>query len=90
VPGSPVYDRRSYWRGAIWPHANWLLWLGLLGHGRAAEAADLRAANLTLLARPAARFAEYFEPFTGEPLGSLDQSWTAAVALDWLATAPDV
>jgi hypothetical protein len=27
-------------------------------------------------------FAEYFEPFTGEPLGSDDQSWTAAVALD--------
>jgi len=88
VPGSQGYDRRSYWRGPIWPHANWLLWLGLLGHGRAAEAADLRSANLALLARPKARFAEYFEPFTGEPLGSLDQSWTAAVALDWLATAP--
>ena len=29
-------------------------------------------------------FAEYFEPFTGEPLGSDAQSWTA-VALDWLA-----
>jgi hypothetical protein len=24
--------------------------------------------------------------FTGEALGSFDQSWTAAVALDWLAT----
>jgi hypothetical protein len=31
-------------------------------------------------------FAEYFEPFTGEPLGSREQSWTAAVALDMLAT----
>jgi hypothetical protein len=30
-------------------------------------------------------FAEYFEPFTGEPLGSTEQSWTAAVALDMLA-----
>jgi glucosylglycerate hydrolase len=30
-------------------------------------------------------FAEYFEPFTGEPLGSDDQSWTAAITLDWLA-----
>ena len=30
-------------------------------------------------------FAVYFEPFTGEPLGSDDQSWTAAVALDGLA-----
>ena len=32
-------------------------------------------------------FAEYFEPFTGEALGSSDQSWTAAVALDFLAAA---
>jgi glucosylglycerate hydrolase len=85
VPGSPGFDRRSYWRGPIWPIANWLLWLGLIGHGRTVEATDLRAANLALLRRPGARFAEYFEPFTGEPLGSLDQSWTAAVALDWLA-----
>jgi hypothetical protein len=33
-------------------------------------------------------FAEYFEPFTGEPLGSKEQSWTAAVVLDWLASGP--
>jgi hypothetical protein len=26
-------------------------------------------------------FGEYYEPFTGEPIGSLAQSWTAAVAL---------
>jgi hypothetical protein len=30
-------------------------------------------------------FGEYFNPFTGRSLGSTDQSWTAAVALDWLA-----
>ena len=30
-------------------------------------------------------FAEYYEPFTGDPIGSLAQSWTAAVALDWMA-----
>jgi hypothetical protein len=29
-------------------------------------------------------FAEYYHPVTGAPLGSLHQSWTAAVALDWL------
>jgi hypothetical protein len=29
---------------------------------------------------------EYFDPFTGRLLGANDQSWTAAVALDWLAT----
>ena len=30
-------------------------------------------------------FGEYYEPLTAEPLGSHDQSWTAAVALDWVA-----
>lgn len=33
------------------------------------------------------QFAEYFEPYTADPLGSLRQSWTAAVALDWLANS---
>jgi hypothetical protein len=64
---------------------NWLLWRALDRHGRPDAARALRAANLALLARDEARFGEYFDPFTAEPLGSLDQSWTAAVALDWLA-----
>ena len=88
VPGSPGFDRRSCWRGPIWPIANWLLWLGLVRHGRTADAAALAEASLALLRRPGARFSEYFEPFSGEPLGSLDQSWTAAVAIDWLAATP--
>jgi hypothetical protein len=87
TPGSPGFHPRTYWRGPLWPFANWLLWWGLRQHGHRDLAAALRRANLELLARPGARFAEYFEPFSGEPLGSPDQSWTAAVALDWLATA---
>ena len=76
---------RAYWRGPAWPVINWLLWCGLRAHGLESEASRLREANLALLARPGARFSEYFEPFTAEPLGSPDQSWTAAVTLDWLA-----
>jgi glycogen debranching enzyme len=87
VPGSRGFQQRSYWRGPSWPIANWLLWWGLRRHGQHAAAAKLRLANLALLDRPGSQFAEYFEPFSGEPLGSLDQSWTAAVALDWLATS---
>jgi hypothetical protein len=86
TPGSPGFQPRAYWRGPSWPVMNWLLWWALRQHGRAAEAEALRSANLALLVRPGARFAEYFEPYTAEPLGSLDQSWTAAVVLDWLAT----
>ena len=29
-------------------------------------------------------FAEYYEPFTGEPLGSMEELSTAAAVLDWL------
>ena len=82
---SPEFRPRAYWRGPAWPVINWLLWCGLRAHGLQDEAARLREANLALLARPGSHFAEYFEPFTAEPLGSPDQSWTAAVTLDWLA-----
>jgi glucosylglycerate hydrolase len=85
VPGSPGFQSRSYWRGPSWPVANWLFWWGLRRYGLHEQASRLRAANVALLEQPTAQFAEYFEPFSGEPLGSLDQSWTAAVALDWLA-----
>ena len=37
----------------------------------------------------AGQFGEYFEPFTGKQLGSTQQSWTAAVTLDWLASEHD-
>ena len=87
VPGSPGYEPRSYWRGPVWPVANWLFGWGLRRQGFASEAGRLRQANLALLARPDARFAEYFEPFSASPLGSREQSWTAAVALDWLEEA---
>jgi hypothetical protein len=87
APGSPGFQPRSYWRGPVWPVINWLYWWGLRQQ-RAQEAArELRAANLELLRAPASRFAEYLEPYTAEPLGSIDQSWTAAVALDWLSVS---
>jgi glucosylglycerate hydrolase len=89
APGSPGFQSRSYWRGPSWPVANWLLWWGMRQHGRMPEARQLRDANLALLGRPGAQFAEYFEPFTAEPLGSLEQSWTAAVALDWLSSTEE-
>ncbi len=80
---------RQYWRGPAWPVINWLLWWGLRRRGFDEDAARLRTANLALLARPASHFAEYFEPYTAQALGSPDQSWTAAVTLDWLASGAD-
>jgi hypothetical protein len=42
-------------------------------------------ANLDLLSQLGVDFDEYFDPGSGAPLGSARQSWSAAVALDWLA-----
>jgi glucosylglycerate hydrolase len=86
VAGSPGYQPRGYWRGPTWPVFNWLVWWGLQQHGQSDAANRLRSANVDLLTRPGAEFAEYFEAYTAAPLGSLHQSWTAAVALDWLGS----
>ena len=82
-PEEPGFHPRSYWRGPVWPVMNWLLWWSLLQSGEAVRAARLRSQGLAQLSD--GRFGEYYEPFSGEALGSDDQSWTAAVALDWLA-----
>ncbi len=82
-PEEPGFHPRSYWRGPVWPVANWLLWWSLLRAGEPERAERIRRETLNQVAEGG--FAEYFEPFTGEALGSSDQSWTAAVALDFLA-----
>jgi glucosylglycerate hydrolase len=87
APDEPGFHPRSYWRGPVWPVANWLLWWSLIRTGEPERAASLRHHTLDELAESG--FAEYFEPFTGEPLGSREQSWTAAIALDMLASGDD-
>ena len=82
-PTEARFHPRSYWRGPVWPVLSWLLWRSLADAGERGRAEVLRRTALDQLSEGG--LAEYFEPFTGEPLGSDDQSWTAAVALDWLA-----
>ena len=86
-PEEPGFHPRSYWRGPVWPVANWLLWWSLIRAGETKRAERMRRTALDQLADGG--FAEYYEPFTGEPLGSSDQSWTAAVALDFLAVGSE-
>jgi hypothetical protein len=83
-PAEPVFQPANYWRGPVWPVINWLLWQSLTLLGCSGRAEELRRDCLAQLAATG-EFAEYFEPFTGQPLGSPRQSWTAAVALDWAA-----
>jgi hypothetical protein len=79
---SPAFRRTTYWRGPVWPVLTWLLCWGLRRHGDQALAEQLRATSLQQLRH--LDFAEYYDPFSGAGLGSRNQSWTAAVALDWL------
>lgn len=81
-PTSDAFNPRSYWRGPQWPVINWLLYWALNRHGASEFADSIRAQSLAQLGDLA--FGEYYEPFTGEALGSSHQSWTAAVALGWL------
>jgi hypothetical protein len=65
---------------------DWLLWWSLVRAGENQLAARVRESSLEQIADGG--FAEYFEPLTGAPLGSREQSWTAAVVRDWLASRP--
>jgi hypothetical protein len=86
----PSYDRTApdidpvrYWRGPIWVNMNWLVWRGLRRHGHLALAAALRTAVIDMVQRWGCY--EYFHAFTGEGIGAVEFSWTAALALDLLA-----
>jgi glycogen debranching enzyme len=79
---SSAFDSRRYWRGPVWINVNWFLIRGLERAGLNAEAEELRRLTLRLVDRSG--FSEYYEPSTGEPLGSDTFSWSAALTLDLL------
>ncbi|WP_406047290.1 MGH1-like glycoside hydrolase domain-containing protein [Kribbella sp. NBC_00889] len=79
------FDAGRYWRGPSWFNTAWLIHRGLVQLGQTESAEALRT-DLVALA-DATTFAEYVDPFTGEPHGARSFSWTAALALD-LATDP--
>lgn len=81
-PASAAFRPRTYWRGPVWPFLNLLLGWASDRDGQADLHKTLRSESLQQLAD--LTFAEYYEPFTAEPLGSLAQAWTAAAALEWL------
>jgi hypothetical protein len=86
----PSYDRTAididpvrYWRGPIWVNMNWLIWRGVRGQGEHALAAALRSSVIEMVRRSGCY--EYFHAFTGEGVGAVEFSWTAALAIDLLA-----
>ncbi|WP_285243336.1 glycogen debranching protein [Pseudarthrobacter sp. fls2-241-R2A-127] len=86
-PASDAFRPRTYWRGPVWPFLNLLLGWACSRDGATGLFEDLRSASIQQLSD--LQFGEYYEPFTGEPLGSLAQAWTAAAALEWMGTAQE-
>ena len=85
-PVSRDFRSREYWRGPVWPVMTWLFSWSFARRGWAERALMLKREGLRQVSD--GTFAEYYEPFTGEPLGSMQQSWTAAAVLDWLGLVP--
>jgi hypothetical protein len=81
-PVSKDFRPREYWRGPVWPVLTWLFSWAFARRGWSERSLMLRREGLRQASD--GTFAEYYEPFTGEPLGSMQQSWTAAAVLDWL------
>ncbi|WP_225837060.1 hypothetical protein [Streptomyces sp. NK08204] len=81
-----AFDPHRYWRGPAWFNTSWLLQQGLRTHGEQARADALREA--VLRTADASGFAEYVDPYTGEPCGATGFGWTAALALDLLHERP--
>jgi hypothetical protein len=68
---------RRYWRGPTWINAAWLLWLGLVRLGYAAQAAEM--ASRVERAVLGAGLREYYDPFSGKGMGAKGFSWSALV-----------
>lgn len=85
----PRFDERRYWRGPVWININWLLYHGLKRYGFEQLARQIRADSFELMQRFG--FWEYYNPWKNIPhgapggYGSNHFSWTAALAIDWLA-----
>jgi Trehalase len=79
----PGYDPAGYWRGPAWVQLNWIAVAGLLRHGLRDQALALREDTLAMVARHR-HLHEYYDSQTGAGLGSINQSWTAALYIDLL------
>jgi glycogen debranching enzyme len=83
-PSSPRYEAQRYWRGPVWLHINWMIALGAEDYGYRELARRLQ--NSARDCVTSSGFWEYFDADTGDGCGGDNFTWTAAVALYWLAS----
>lgn len=75
--GDPLFSATRYWRGNTWLNVNWFIHKGLQLYGFADLAAELASRCQALVEKSG--FREYYDPFTGDGLGSLLHSWSGIV-----------
>lgn len=78
------FSPEAYWRGPIWININWLVWLGLKAAGHDEHANILRHNLLTLLREHG--IWEYYSPEDLSGIGANRFTWSAALAIDILAS----
>jgi glycogen debranching enzyme len=76
------FSEERYWRGPVWINIDWFLMHGLEAYGYQDHAQRLRKTIIELCKNQS--FHEYFDPLTGDGLGSILFSWSAALLLDVL------
>ena len=84
-PADPRFDPKRYWRAPCWLIVNYLIVDGLKNAGQSAVANRIEHSSLDLI--KASGFAEYYDPISGEPCGGSTFTWTAAMVLEFLASA---
>jgi hypothetical protein len=72
-----MFGVRRYWRGPTWMNAAWLVWLGLVRLGYAAQASALVARVGGAAAASGLR--EYYDPGTGRGMGATDFAWSTLI-----------
>lgn len=75
-PTSPMFEPQRYWRGPAWINMAWLF----------APALGPALVHKTLARLEDKGFWEYFDPHSGQGLGAQDFTWSAALAMDMIAT----
>ena len=81
-PADPGYEPQRYWRGPVWIHINWLLFLGLNELNLSNLAEQIKIDSQKLIHKSG--YCESFNSENGEQSGGAAFSWTAAMALYWL------
>lgn len=79
---SDWFQEKVYWQGPTWMNTNWLVIQGLENYGFKEAAEHVKQQSIKLVEKNG--FCEYFSPKDGEPAGTEDFSWTAALIIDLL------